>query len=297
MAQVRDEHEKPVEFLSNGSKIRGVLKLPKGDGPHPIVILGHGLGALKEWTLPEVADAIIECGIAGLWFDYRCWGDSEGEPREDGVHLNRLEDWRNAISFAISLPEVDSNRIGLWGTSLGGRDVLAVASMDTRVSAVVSQTPLVKWFPALSARMAGFGDDVERYHRELDEDRTNRCLGKPARYVPYVKATGDDAKAGYISQLSDAERRNYSGQLTLQSYQATIFADVIPLVEMIAPKPLLFILADEDFLPGQREAYEAAGSPKSLVTVRGHHFAPYTTSKPECIAAARDWFQRYLGTS
>jgi uncharacterized protein len=42
--------ERAVEFLSDGIKLRGVVRLPNGDGPHPFVVLGHGLGGLKEWT-------------------------------------------------------------------------------------------------------------------------------------------------------------------------------------------------------------------------------------------------------
>jgi hypothetical protein len=52
-----------------------------GRGPYPLVILAHGLGGLKEWTIPEVAAALNEAGIAALAFDYRNFGDSEGLPR------------------------------------------------------------------------------------------------------------------------------------------------------------------------------------------------------------------------
>lgn len=284
-----------VEFLSDGITIRGLLRLPDTDGPHPVVILAHGLGALKEWTIPEVVDAFVQVGIGGLWFDYRNFGDSDGTPREEVSHLGRIEDWRNAISYASSLPDIDPRRIGLWGTSLGGRDVLAAASLDPRVKAVVTQTPLIKWTPALAARMAGYGDDLDRYHQDLATDRNNRAMGKSPQYVSFVKPVGDDAKDAYIKQLSDDERRNYKGQLTLQTYQTTVLTDVIPLIAQIATTtPIRFILADQDFLPGQQEAYQATREPKSLVRIKGHHFSPYTTSKDEATAAAKEFFEEYL---
>lgn len=286
--------QRSVTFLSDGLAIQGVLQLPNGDRAHPIVILGHGLGGLKEWTIPEVVDALVGAGIAGLWFDYRNFGDSEGEPREEVAHYGRLEDWQSAISYATSLPEIDPQRIGIWGTSLGGRDVLAVASIDPRVKAVVTQTPLIQWTPSMAARMAGFGSDVERYHQELAEDRKNRTLGKEPRYLPFVKESGDDAKIEYLESLSAAERRNYKARLTLQSFQSTMLTNVIPLIELIAPTPVRFIIAEDDFLPGQREAYDAAKDPKSLVTIKGHHFSPYTSSKREAIKASKEWFVKYL---
>lgn len=286
--------KRAIEFLSDSLKIRGVLHLPDDNGPHPIVILGHGLGGLKEWTIPEVAEAFVNVRIAGMWFDYRNFGDSEGLPREEVSHYGRLEDWKSAIGYVSSLPEVDPDRIGLWGTSLGGRDVLAVASIDRRVKAVLAQTPLIKWLPAHAARMAGYGDDIELFYKELSADHESRVLGGEPRYLPFVKATGDDIKHEFVRQLTEKDLRNYKGRVTLQTYQVTTLTDVTPFVELIAPTPLRFILADEDFLPGQREAYHAAKEPKSLVNIKGHHFSPYMESKREAIIAAEEFFVQNL---
>lgn len=167
-----------IEFLSGGLILRGVLRLPHGEGPHPIVILGHGLGALKEWAIPDVVEAFLGVGIAGLSFDPRNYGDSEGEPREEIAHHGRLDDMQSVISYAASLLEVDPERIGLWGTSLGGRDVLVVAGIDRRVKAVVLQTPLIRWAPSRVAQVAGYGSDVERFQRGLAEDHENRVLAE-----------------------------------------------------------------------------------------------------------------------
>ena len=111
-----------VEFTSGTVVVRGWLRLPSGAGPHPLVILAHGMGGLKEWTIPDVATALVEAGIAALAFDYRNFGDSDGSPREEVDHCGQIEDWRSAISFATTLAQIDAARIGIWGTSLGGRD-------------------------------------------------------------------------------------------------------------------------------------------------------------------------------
>ena len=284
-----------VEFLSDGLTLRGRLHCPDGEGPFALVVLGHGLGGLKEWTLPDVAKALVQDGIAGLWFDYRNFGDSEGEPREEVAHYGRLQDWQDAISYATSLPEIDAHRIGVWGTSLGGRDVLAIASFDRRIKSVVAQAPLIKWAPILASRMAGYGENLEKFQHDLAQDRTERALGCKPRYIPFVKPAGDEVKDAFIKQLTDAEARNYTGNVTLQTYQATTLVDVTPFVELIAPTPVLFILPEQDVLPGQKEAYHAAEEPKSLVTIPGNHFSPYMTSKGESIAATTKWFSKTLG--
>jgi len=101
----------------------------------------HGLGSLKEWTIPEVADVLNAAGIAAMAFDYRNFGDSDGQPREEVDHAGQIDDWRSALTFAITLPEIDPERIGLWGTNLGGRNVLAAGALDHRVRCICSQVP------------------------------------------------------------------------------------------------------------------------------------------------------------
>lgn len=138
--------------------------------------------------------------------------------------------------------------------------------------------------------MAGYGDDLDRFQHDLAEDRKKRALGLDPQYVEYVRSSGDDAKAAFINQLSEAEAANYAGRVTLLSYQPTTLIDVTPFMERIAPTPLLFILAEQDLLPGQRRAYQAAKEPKTLTTVAGNHFSPYMESREDSIAATTSFF-------
>src|SRR3546814_9787838 len=102
--------------------------------------MAHGQGGLKEWpNIPSVSAVLCAAGIATLAFDYRNFGDSDGEPRDDVDFPGQIEDFQSAISFASTLKNIDSERIGIWGTSLGGRNVLLVAARDKRVKCVVSQ--------------------------------------------------------------------------------------------------------------------------------------------------------------
>ena len=67
--------------------------------------------------------------------------------------------------------------------------------------------------------------------------------------------------------------------------------DLTYLMPKISPKPLLMILAEQEhpaLLAGQRSAYAAAGEPKSLLEVDGHHHSVYTDWKDVKTAAARD---------
>ena len=94
-----------------------------------------------------------------------------------------------------------------------------------------------------------------------------------------------------------SEKRNWNPRVTLRSFEVTILDDILPLMAKIAPTPLRMILTDQDTLcstPRQLEAFAAAGEPKSLMVLPGHHYALYTTWKDAAIAAARAWFVEHL---
>jgi fermentation-respiration switch protein FrsA (DUF1100 family) len=109
----------------------------------PIVVMAHGFGGQREMRLPEFAERFASRGLAALVFDYRCFGDSDGEPRNLIDPRRHLEDWRAAIEHARALPQLDGGRLALWGTSFSGGHVLAVGSELSGISAIVSQVPFV----------------------------------------------------------------------------------------------------------------------------------------------------------
>lgn len=105
------------------------------------MILGHGLGAIKEMGLDRYASKFTELGIICVAFDYRNFGESSGQPRQLLDIQLQLDDWEAAIDYASQLEDVDNERIGIFGSSFGGGHVISVAAKDKRVKAVISQCP------------------------------------------------------------------------------------------------------------------------------------------------------------
>jgi pimeloyl-ACP methyl ester carboxylesterase len=103
--------------------------------------MAHGLGGVKAGGLHAFAARFQQAGYACLVFDYRCFGDSEGVPREWLDIRRQREDWRAAIACARGLPNADPDKVILWGTSFAGGHVMAVAAGDPRVAAVIAQCP------------------------------------------------------------------------------------------------------------------------------------------------------------
>lgn len=110
------------------------------EGLRPVIVMAHGLTGTRRDRLGAFAERFAAAGIAALVFDHRGFGDSTGEPDLFEPSL-QLEDWRAAIAFARSLPDIDAERVATFGSSLGGGNALAAAAEDPRVAAVISQVP------------------------------------------------------------------------------------------------------------------------------------------------------------
>ena len=132
-----------VHFRSGDSFCTAWLYLPDAgsDAPAPVVVMGHGLGATRELGLAPYAERFAAAGLAVLVFTYRHLGDSGGEPRQVLSMGNQLADWDAALEYVAGLPEFDSNRVAVWGSSLGGGHAIAVAARHPELRAAVSQCP------------------------------------------------------------------------------------------------------------------------------------------------------------
>lgn len=102
-----------AHFTSHGTGCAAWVFRPAGPGPHPCVLMAHGFGAVREARLDASAERFVEAGIASVVFDYRCFGASDGEPRQWLSIGRQLEDYEAAIDFARGLANIDGVRIAL----------------------------------------------------------------------------------------------------------------------------------------------------------------------------------------
>jgi pimeloyl-ACP methyl ester carboxylesterase len=109
--------------------------------PGPAIVLAHGLGGTKELKLDVYADKFNQLGYTCVVFDYRCNGGSRGLPRALIDWSKQQEDWKSAIEFTRRLENVDTNQVGLFGTSFSGGHVIELAARGANIKAVISQCP------------------------------------------------------------------------------------------------------------------------------------------------------------
>jgi dipeptidyl aminopeptidase/acylaminoacyl peptidase len=287
--------ETKVHFYSDGQKLAGVLTLPEGPGPHPGIVLCHGFTGIKELILPDYAGRFVEAGFAALTFDYHGFGESEG-PRGRLIAMEQVRDIRNAITFLQSRPEVDAERIGLWGTSYGGAHAPYVAGIDDRVKCAVAQV--------------GFGDGGRLFRRNasdaqmkvmrtmLEADRRQRVLtGKGAMLDPLQMLSDEDSVAFFTEAAKDLPQIQV--QIPVETAEATMEYKPEEVVDRISPRALLLIAVEHD-MPCPKEEYESmyarAGEPKKLVVRPGlRHYDVYGGEGLQKTASlAVDWFRQHL---
>jgi uncharacterized protein len=212
-----------VRFDSGGDRCAGWLYRPAGAGGDvPCVVLAHGFGALKEARLDAYAERFAAAGYAALVFDYRHFGDSEGEPRQLLDISRQHDDWRAAVAFARDLDGIDADRIALWGSSFSGGHVIVTAAADERVAAVISQVPHTSGPATLRA---GGVADMTRLTLAGLRDQARALLGRDPYLVPIVGPPGSlaamtspDAEPGYSALYPEGFpwRNEFAARLALR---------------------------------------------------------------------------------
>jgi hypothetical protein len=160
---------------------------PDAEGAVPCVVMGAGGALTRRDGIPGYAERFAAAGFAALAFDYRHWGQSEGEPRRLVSIPRQLADWRSAVAHARGIEGVDAGRIVVWGMSFGGGHAVTTASEDARIAAAVALVPmadglafsLTPRFMRFSARLAAEPDGAVPAGAEGQADRG--AAARPAR--------------------------------------------------------------------------------------------------------------------
>jgi len=287
-----------VWFNSGSDRISAWLYRPASEGDAPLLVMAHGLGAVRTMRLDAYAERFSEAGYACLVFDYRNFGDSEGAPRQLLDIRMQLQDWTVAVAYARTLPGIDPSRIGLWGTSFGGGHVIATAARLPGLAAVVSQCPFTDSIASLGAMSPLTSARITAL---AVRDLIGARLGRPPVMVQTAGRPGEvalmhapDAYPGFLGLVPDGvELRN--------EVAARIGVKLLPYrpgrLAAKVPCPILFCICETDTVApsGPTRRYAATAPRGEIKLYPEGHFEIYVGDAFERVLADQlEFLQRNL---
>lgn len=172
------------------------------------VVMAGGLAMTKEPATDRFAARFNKAGFSVLAFDFRRLGESGGEPRQVVRARDQQDDWRAAITFARTLPEVDAARVAIWGFSLSGGHVFPVAADDPELAAAIAHSPLADGPAAMPNALRHTTPlALMRLTARALTDAVGTLLGRKPLLIPLVGARGS------VAALSTPDAQNGPGAL------------------------------------------------------------------------------------
>ena len=248
----------------------------------PAVVMAHGFGTPRAVRLFNYADVFARAGYVVVVFDYRHFGDSEGEPRQLLDISKQHQDYRNAIAYARSLDGARARRIVGWGTSFAGGHVLSLAGNGEDFAAAIAQVPHVSG-PA-AVRATGLRNTL-RVLPSAVIDQTRALLTRSPRYINSVGRPGDVAVMTSPDAMDARDRLIAQSGLNINDYPESVAARILLKIGLYSPgrtaaaitcPTLVQIMSDDAVTPASVAEKAASKIPHATVHVhRGGHFDPY----------------------
>jgi fermentation-respiration switch protein FrsA (DUF1100 family) len=143
-------------YLSEGLKIYGLLTIPNGEPPQngwPAIVFNHGYIPPEVYRTTEryiaYVDWLARSQYVVFRIDYRGHDRSEGEARGAYGDPGYVTDVLNAVSSLQQYPNINPDKIGMWGHSLGGYLTLRAMVVSPDIQAGVIWAGVVASYPDL----------------------------------------------------------------------------------------------------------------------------------------------------
>lgn len=289
MSDGHARREKPSRYAFSTRGVRfgaderclGRLYTPDRPADAPVVVLAPGAGLPWRPTLEATAERLAERGYAAFAFDHRGFGTS-GEGKLLSPARQRA-DLDAAIETARSAPEVDGNRLALWGMDLSAGTALATAADSVAVDAVVARFPVVDGATLLPSwvrpRLRGLAAGVVDYPLSLVGRLRDTPVDRRGKRVPLFGDAGEVAAIaaeGATDGATGAVGRD-PGTTPARSLVKLQRHDVRDSVEELRC-PTLLVAGDQDSIatPESVAALSESVSDASLVRVPTDHYEAFS---------------------
>ncbi|AGE19057.1 TPA: alpha/beta hydrolase [Serratia marcescens] len=281
------------------------IQLPPGfdeSKRYPTVVSVHPFGSCKEQTSGNVyGKALAEQGYVVIAYDASFQGESGGAPRWIEDPTQRVEDISRVIDYAVTLPYVDAERIGVLGICGGGGYAVNATLTEKRIKAVVSITGvnIGRLF-----REGFSGYDPLGALNAMAAQRTREARGGELQVNELLPASPQEATAHGLTERDVFEATDYyktargqqpggATRMLFSHAQKTLAWDAFAFTEVLLTQPVMVVVGEKVGAFGAyRDGMEVYGratasAHRELVSLADFsHYELY--DKPEAVRAAMD---------
>ena len=300
----KDIKREDVFYYSDGYKITAHLYRPSHwkseDDPLPAVVCLTGYTGRKNVATIDIPRRLAREGFVTLAPDYVGYGEAEG-PRGRNRPLEQAQNAYDAVTYLETIAGVNSDRIGVYGSSFGAANAVWAAAFDSRMKVIVSAVGVhdgERWLRSVRSAYDWF-----KFRDMVHEESKRRVVtGEKNMIYRYdIYPNDPDAIEKPVMTFEEHGAEDVT-HVDIESVEACFRYKPDWVVDRISPRPVLFFAAEYDSIVPPEEiykTYENCGEPKKLVDLKGarhNHVYEFSNSDYFEVVAGEttDWFRHYL---
>ncbi|MHB1253309.1 MAG: alpha/beta hydrolase [Candidatus Humimicrobiaceae bacterium] len=300
--------EKQAYFYSGGTRLYGVFTIPEfldKNKKAPLVVMSHGYGASADEFGDYIflAQKLQESGIASFRFSNRGCGKSQYPLGRMLCATEWKDDLISAVYFVSSFPGINANKIGLFGESMGGANVIHAGALENISKCIVALSAISDGYNFVKGNWLRNKSEAEfkEFLKIIDENhiresvygksnliKMSEAMAYPRRYLELIEALN-----------STVEDNEFTYYVEIASIASIFQLKPIEFADKLSPKPLLLMAGKKDgIVPWEENSqllFEKAKEVKEFkLFENGDHGLLAESTKTEAVRMIIEWFKKYL---
>jgi fermentation-respiration switch protein FrsA (DUF1100 family) len=297
-----------VAFKSEGLLLKGNLYLPKGfDEPkkHKALVVTGSWTTVKEQMPALYAQKLADNGFVALTFDFRYFGESEGQPRQYENPADKIADIRSAVDYLASLPFVDADNIAGVGVCASTGYMSYAAAADSRLKTIVLVAPWLHDAALIEAiygsRPGGVNGLLERSRaaaKQFAEHGNTAYVAAASTTDPQAAMYLPDPAYDYYLNPNKGAIPEWKNSFAEMSWKPWLTFDGIAAAKGIQ-QPVLLVHSENGAIPqGARQFYKNLPGEKEFTWINPQfnqldmYYVPEAIT--EATAPAIAWLRQHL---